>query len=165
MRERTVLLDGYSKAYAMTGWRLGFMAACEELAGAMTKLITNSVSCTATFEQIAGIRALEGPQGDVDRMVEEFRRRRDLIVSGLNEIKGVSCKTPGGAFYVFPNVRKVPLQAEKLAPYLMEEAGVACLPGSAFGRYGEGHLRLSYAVSHEQIEEALSAIDRAIQRL
>jgi len=165
MKERTILLDGYSKTYAMTGWRLGFIAAPVELAEPITKLITNSVSCTASFEQIAGIAALKGPQDEVHRMVEEFHRRRDLIVKGLNEIKGITCKNPGGAFYVFPNVRGVPLEAEKLAPYLMEQAGVACLPGTAFGAYGQGHLRFSYAVSYEEIEEALSRIEKAIHQL
>jgi aspartate/methionine/tyrosine aminotransferase len=165
MKDRTILLDGYSKTYAMTGWRLGFIAAPPELADPISKLIINSVSCTASFEQIAGIAALTGPQEEVHEMVAEFHRRRDFIVKGLNEIKGVSCKSPGGAFYVFPNVRDVPMEPEKLAPYLMEEAGVACLPGTSFGEYGKGHLRLSYAVSHEEIEEALTNMDKAIGKL
>ena len=165
MKDRTILLDGFSKTYAMTGWRLGFIAAPEKLAEPITKLITNSVSCTASFEQIAGISALTGPQGEVDTMVEEFHRRRDMIVKGLNEIKGVSCKNPGGAFYVFPNVREVPMEPEALAPYLMNEAGVACLPGTSFGEYGKGHLRFSYAVSREELEEALTRMDKAISRI
>lgn len=165
MKERTILLDGYSKTFAMTGWRLGFIAAPVELADAITRLITNSVSCTASFEQMAGIAALTGPQDEVHRMVEEFHRRRDFIVKGLNEIKGVSCKNPGGAFYVFPNVRGVPMTPEELAPYLMREAGVACLPGTSFGEYGKGHLRFSYAVSHEEIEEALTNMDKAINNI
>ncbi|MFQ5915265.1 MAG: pyridoxal phosphate-dependent aminotransferase [Nitrospinota bacterium] len=165
MKEKTILLDGYSKTYAMTGWRMGFIAAPVELAEPITKLITNSVSCTATFEQIAGIAALRGPQDQVHKMVEELRRRRDLIVKGLNEIRGITCKNPGGAFYVFPNVRGVPMEPEELAPYLMEQAGVACLPGTAFGEYGKGHLRFSYAVSYEEIEEALSNLEKAINRL
>ena len=165
MKERTILLDGYSKTFAMTGWRLGFIAAPVLLADAITRLITNSVSCTASFEQMAGIAALTGPQDEVHRMVEEFHRRRDFIVKGLNEIKGVSCKNPGGAFYVFPNVREVPMAPEELAPYLMREAGVACLPGTSFGEYGKGHLRFSYAVSHEEIEEALTNMDRAINNI
>jgi aspartate/methionine/tyrosine aminotransferase len=165
MKERTILLDGYSKTFAMTGWRLGFIAAPVELADAITRLITNSVSCTASFEQMAGIAALTGPQDEVHRMVEEFHRRRDFIVKGLNEIKGVSCKNPGGAFYVFPNVREVPMTPEELAPYLMREAGVACLPGTSFGEYGKGHLRFSYAVSHEEIEEALTNMDKAINNI
>ncbi len=165
MEERTILLDGYSKTFAMTGWRLGFIAAPTGLAEPIAKLITNSVSCTASFEQIAGIAALTGPQEEVHRMVEEFHRRRDFIVKGLNEIKGVSCKNPGGAFYVFPNVRDVPMEPEELAPYLMKEAGVACLPGTSFGEYGKGHLRLSYAVSHEEIEIALTQMDKAINKL
>ncbi len=165
MKERTILLDGYSKTFAMTGWRLGFIAAPVLLADAITRLITNSVSCTASFEQMAGIAALTGPQDEVHRMVEEFHRRRDFIVKGLNEIKGVSCKNPGGAFYVFPNVREVPMAPEELAPYLMREAGVACLPGTSFGEYGKGHLRFSYAVSLEEIEEALTNMDRAINNI
>lgn len=165
MKERTILLDGYSKTFAMTGWRLGFIAAPVLLADAITRLITNSVSCTASFEQMAGIAALTGPQDEVHRMVEEFHRRRDFIVKGLNEIKGVSCKNPGGAFYVFPNVREIPMAPEELAPYLMREAGVACLPGTSFGEYGKGHLRFSYAVSHEEIEEALTNMDRAINNI
>jgi aspartate aminotransferase len=165
MKERTILLDGYSKTFAMTGWRLGFIAAPVLLADAITRLITNSVSCTASFEQMAGIAALTGPQDEVHRMVEEFHRRRDFIVKGLNEIKGVSCKNPGGAFYVFPNVREVPMAPEELAPYLMREAGVACLPGTSFGEYGKGHLRFSYAVSLEEIEEALTNMDRAIHNI
>jgi aspartate/methionine/tyrosine aminotransferase len=165
MKERTILLDGYSKTFAMTGWRLGFIAAPVLLADAITRLITNSISCTASFEQMAGIAALTGPQDEVHRMVEEFHRRRDFIVKGLNEIKGVSCKNPGGAFYVFPNVREVPMAPEELAPYLMREAGVACLPGTSFGEYGKGHLRFSYAVSLEEIEEALTNMDRAINNI
>ncbi len=165
MKERTILLDGYSKTFAMTGWRLGFIAAPVLLADAITRLITNSVSCTASFEQMAGIAALTGPQDEVHRMVEEFYRRRDFIVKGLNELKGVSCKNPGGAFYVFPNVREIPMAPEELAPYLMREAGVACLPGTSFGEYGKGHLRFSYAVSHEEIEEALTNMDRAINNI
>ncbi len=165
MKERTILLDGYSKTFAMTGWRLGFIAAPVLLADAITRLITNSVSCTASFEQMAGIAALTGPQDEVHRMVEEFHRRRDFIVKGLNEIKGVSCKNPGGAFYVFPNVREVPMAPEEVAPYLMREAGVACLPGTSFGEYGKGHLRFSYAVSLEEIEEALTNMDRAINNI
>ena len=165
MKERTILLDGYSKTFAMTGWRLGFIAAPVLLADAITRLITNSVSCTASFEQMAGIAALTGPQDEVHRMVEEFHRRRDFIVKGLNEIRGVSCKNPGGAFYVFPNVREIPMAPEELAPYLMREAGVACLPGTSFGEYGKGHLRFSYAVSHEEIEEALTNMDRAINNI
>ncbi len=165
MMDRTILLDGYSKTYAMTGWRLGFIAAPTELAEPITKLITNSVSCTASFEQIAGIAALTGPQDEVHEMVEELHRRRDLIVKGLNEIQGVQCKNPGGAFYVFPNVRGVPLEPEELAPYLMKEAGVACLPGTSFGEYGKGYLRFSYAVSYEEIEEALTNIEKAINKL
>ena len=165
MKERTILLDGYSKTFAMTGWRLGFIAAPVLLADAITRLITNSISCTASFEQMAGIAALTGPQDEEHRMVEEFHRRRDFIVKGLNEIKGVSCKNPGGAFYVFPNVREVPMAPEELAPYLMREAGVACLPGTSFGEYGKGHLRFSYAVSLEEIEEALTNMDRAINNI
>ena len=165
MKERTILLEGHSKTYAMTGWRLGYGIAPTELADKITQLTINSNSCTATFTQFAGIEALKGPQDFVHEMVAEFRKRRDAIVDGLNAIEGVSCIKPLGAFYVFPNVTQAPLSCQDLSDYLLEDAGVAVLPGTAFGKYGDGYLRLSYANSLENIEEALARMDSAISRI
>jgi aspartate/methionine/tyrosine aminotransferase len=158
MKERTILLDGFSKIYAMTGWRLGYGIMREDLAVHVCKLQTNATSCTATFSQLAGVEALTGDQSKPEEMVEEFRKRRDLMVKGLNEIPGMSCKTPDGAFYVFPNVRKLGLPSKKLADLLLEEAGVACLSGTAFGAWGEGYIRFSYANSQENLREALKRV-------
>ena len=163
MKERTILLEGHSKTYAMTGWRLGYGIAPTELADKITQLTINSNSCTATFTQFAGIEALKGPQDFVHEMVAEFRKRRDAIVDGLNAIEGVSCIKPLGAFYVFPNVTQAPLSCQDLSDYLLEDAGVAVLPGTAFGKYGDGYLRLSYANSLENIEEALARWIRQFQ--
>ena len=165
MKERTILLEGHSKTYAMTGWRLGYGIAPTELADKITQLTINSNSCTATFTQFAGIEALKGPQDFVHEMVAEFRKRRDAIVDGLNAIEGVSCIKPLGAFYVFPNVTQLPLSCQDLSDYLLEDAGVAVLPGTAFGKYGDGYLRLSYANSLENIQEALARMDSAISRI
>ncbi len=165
MKEQTILIDGHSKTYAMTGWRLGYGVAPQEIVDKITQLTINSNSCTATFTQIAGIEALTGPQTFVTQMVAEFRKRRDTIVDGLNAIDGISCIKPLGSFYVFPNVTELPLSCEKLADYLMDDAGVALLPGTAFGKYGDGYLRLSYANSLENIEEALHRIKTAIAKL
>ena len=165
MKERTILLEGHSKTYAMTGWRLGYGIAPTELADKITQLTINSNSCTATFTQFAGIEALTGPQDFVREMVTEFRQRRDAIVDGLNAIEGVSCIKPLGAFYVFPNVSQLPLSCQDLSDYLLEDAGVAVLPGTAFGKYGDGYLRLSYANSLENIQEALARMDSAISRI
>ena len=165
MKERTILLEGHSKTYAMTGWRLGYGIAPTELADKITQLTINSNSCTATFTQFAGIEALKGPQDFVHEMVTEFRKRRDAIVDGLNAIEGVSCIKPLGAFYVFPNVSQLPLSCQDLSDYLLEDAGVAVLPGTAFGKYGDGYLRLSYANSLENIREALARMDSAISRI
>ena len=165
MKELTILIDGHSKTYAMTGWRLGYGVAPREIADKITRLTINSNSCTATFTQIAGIEALTGPQTFVTQMVKEFRKRRDVIVDGLNAIDGISCIKPLGSFYVFPNVAQLPLSCEKLADYLMDEVGVALLPGTAFGKYGDGYLRLSYANSLENIEDALHRIQTAIAKL
>ena len=150
-RERTVLLDGFSKTYAMTGWRLGYGVMRADLAQHFARLITNATSCTASFTQIAGIEALRGDQSSVDKMREEFRRRRDFFVAGLNRIPGISCRVPKGAFYVFPNITGTGWKSKKLADALLEEAGVACLAGTAFGAYGEGYLRLSVANSIENL--------------
>ena len=165
MKERTILLEGHSKTYAMTGWRLGYGIAPTELADKITQLTINSNSCTATFTQFAGIEALKGPQDFVHEMVAEFRKRRDAIVDGLNAIEGVGCIKPLGAFYVFPNVTQLPLSCQDLSDYLLEDAGVAVLPGTAFGKYGDGYLRLSYANSLENIQEALARMDSAISRI
>jgi aspartate/methionine/tyrosine aminotransferase len=151
MLERTVLLDGFSKTYAMTGWRCGYAAVPQPLVEPLTRFFVNSTSCVPPFVQRAGIAALTGPQDDVAAMVAEFAARRDLVVDGLNALRGVSCLSPRGAFYVFPNVTDVPLPAEELADRLLEEAGVALLAGSAFGAEGAGHLRLSYANSRENL--------------
>ena len=165
MRDRTIILDGFSKTYAMTGWRLGYGVMPEDLAAHVASLMTNSNSCTNSFVQQAGIAAIRGPQDDVFKMVEEFRRRRDVIVDGLNRIKGISCLRPKGAFYVFPNISELPLGSAELEDYFLQEAGVATLSGTSFGDFGDGYLRLSYANSVENIEKALEKIDRAVARL
>jgi aspartate/methionine/tyrosine aminotransferase len=163
MAERTVLLDGWSKSYAMTGWRLGFGVFPQALVEPVTRLVINSVSCTSAFSQYAAIAALEGPSEPVERMVAEFRRRREVIVAGLNQVPGFTCQQPGGAFYVFPRVREVGLPAEELAERLLVRGGVACLPGTAFGAHGEGYLRFSYANSVEHIREALAAVAAVVR--
>lgn len=165
MQERTIILDGMSKTYAMTGWRLGYGVMREDLAALVAKLQTNSNSCTATFTQRAGIECLTGPQDDVDKMVAEFKKRRDVIVEGLNSIPKISCKTPQGAFYVFPNIKQVGWNAKKLADHLLEEAGVAVLAGTSFGEYGEGYIRISYANSVENIKKGLERIEKALSRI
>jgi aspartate aminotransferase len=165
MAERTIILDGFSKAYAMTGWRMGYGIMPTSLVPSIARLVTNSVSCTATFTQRAGIVALDGPQDDVRSMVEEFRRRRQVIVDGLNAIPRVRCAMPSGAFYVFPYVGDVGLDCRTFADYLLNEAGVATLAGTSFGKYGEGYLRLSYANSVENLQKALERIDIAVRRL
>lgn len=165
MKDWTIILDGFSKAYAMTGWRLGYSITNKELAGKITTLMTNSNSCVATFTQIAGIEALTGPQGAVDEMVEEFRKRRDVMVDGLNSIKGISCKKPEGAFYAFPNITGTGMSSKEIAGFLLSNAGVATLSGSSFGSCGEGYLRLSYANSINNIELALERIDEALKHI
>ena len=165
MQELTIILDGYSKTYAMTGWRMGYGVMPVELARQITKLMVNSNSCTAAFTQMAGIQALKGPQDAPKAMVDAFRRRRDLIVAGLNEIPGFQCLLPKGAFYVFPNIEGTGKTSQELADYLLEEAGVALLSGTCFGAYGEGFLRLSYANSEENISKALGQIKDAVARL
>jgi aspartate/methionine/tyrosine aminotransferase len=156
--ERCVLLDGLSKTFAMTGWRCGYAAVPAALVDPLTRLITNSVSCVPGFVQAAGIAALTGPQDSVDTMVEEFRQRRDLVVAGLNALPGVSCRTPQGAFYAFPDVSRTTIPSEELAGRLLEEAGVALLAGEGFGAHGKRHLRISYASSRDRLELALDRI-------
>jgi len=158
MLERTIVLDGFSKTYSMTGWRLGFGIMPKPLAVHVTRLMTNSNSCTASFVQRAGQAALTGPQGELHAMVAEFKVRRDEIVKGLNQIPGVRCFTPKGAFYAFPNITGTGLKSKELATALLEEAGVAGLAGTAFGAHGEGYLRFSYANSLENIQTALAAM-------
>ena len=156
--DRTILLDGFSKTFAMTGWRLGYACLPIDLVEPLTRLIVNSTSCVPPFAQLAGVAALDGPQDAVDRMVEEFRRRRDYLVPALNGIPGVRCVEPGGAFYAFPNVSELPIDADTLADRLLDEAGVALLAGSAFGVHAVDHLRISYASS-------LSNLERAVERI
>jgi aspartate/methionine/tyrosine aminotransferase len=165
MAERTIIADGFSKTYAMTGWRLGYGLMPRPLAEKLNLLLTHSVGCTATFTQYAGLAAVLGPQDRVAAVIETFRRRRDRIVEGLNDIPGVRCPLPAGAFYAFPNIQAFGRSSQDLADYLLEEAGVAVLPGTAFGRYGEGYLRLSYANSLENIEKALGRMAAALGRI
>ncbi len=155
MRERTIIVDGFSKAYAMTGWRLGYAIMPPDIARTVTLFNNNTFSCVATFVQFAGIAALEGPDEPVNAMVEEFRRRRDALVGGLNRIPGLSCKVPQGAFYAFPNVSQITGDDKKLASFVLEKAGVGCLGGSCFGDAGKGYLRFSYATSLDEINFAL----------
>jgi aspartate aminotransferase len=159
-QERTILLDGFSKTYAMTGWRLGYGVMRTDLAQHISRLMTNSNSCTASFAQIAGVEAIRGDQTSVDRMRAEFQRRRDAFVAGLNRIKGFSCRVPKGAFYAFPNITKTGWKSKKLSEALLEQAGVACLSGASFGDFGEGYLRFSVANSLENLNQALVQIDQ-----
>jgi len=160
MQERTILLDGFSKTYAMTGWRMGYGVMRADLATHMTRLMTNSNSCTASFTQVAGIEAIRGDQSSVDHMRDEFQRRRDVFVAGLNQIHSFSCRMPKGAFYVFPNIRETGWKSKPLADALLDQAGVAALSGTAFGEFGEGYLRFSVANSLENLQEALHRLDR-----
>lgn len=162
MKDKTILLDGFSKTYAMTGWRLGYGVMHKDLALKVAQLMTNSNSCTSAFTQMAGVEALTGPQNEAERMVSEFKKRREVIVDGLNKIKGITCKKPRGAFYVFPNIEGTGMDCRKLGEHLLNNAGVAVLPGTSFGKYGEGHLRLSFANSVENIKKALERIARAV---
>ncbi len=163
--ERTILLDGLSKTYAMTGWRCGFAAVPAALVDPLVRFFVNSTSCVPPFVQLAGVAALTGPQDEPRAMLEEFRRRRGLIVAGLNDLPGISCVMPRGAFYAFPNVRDVPIAAEELADRLLEEAGVAVLAGTAFGQVGRDNLRLSYANSPENLERALERMRALLETL
>jgi aspartate/methionine/tyrosine aminotransferase len=165
MLERTILLDGLSKAYAMTGWRCGFAAVPEPLIDPLVRFFVNSTSCVPPFVQLAGVAALTGPQDPVEAMVDEFRSRRRLVVDRLNDIPGISCRRPAGAFYAFPNVGSLPVSADELASRLLEEAGVALLAGSAFGQIGRDHLRISYANSQTNLDRALDRITGLIDEL
>ncbi len=162
VKERTILLEGHSKTYAMTGWRLGYAVMNVSLAEQIAKLQTNSNSCTSSFIQMAGIEALTGPQDESRKMMAEFKARRDLIVDGLNEIPGFSCLSPKGAFYVFPNITGTGMKSKQIEEHLLEKAGVAGLSGTSFGEYGEGYLRFSYANSQENLKKALEKIKEAL---
>jgi aspartate/methionine/tyrosine aminotransferase len=164
MKEKTILLDGFSKIYAMTGWRLGFGVMRKDLARKIAQLMTNSNSCTCSFTQIAGMEALKGSQTEPEKMVDEFKKRREVIVSGLNNIEGITCKKPHGAFYVFPNITGTGMNSRKLGDHLLYNAGVAVLPGTSFGKYGEGYLRLSFANSIENIKKALDRIAKGVKK-
>ena len=163
MRERTIILDGFSKSYAMTGWRIGYGVMPLELVEPISRLATNSVSCTASFTQMAALEALDGPQDHSYNMVAEFKRRRDIIVDGLNQIKGIRCRVPKGAFYAFPNIEDTGMSSEQFADDLLNKAGVACLTGEAFGEYGDGFVRFSFANSTENIEKALERIESFVK--
>jgi len=165
MRERTIICDGFSKTYAMTGWRLGYGIMPEALAERVSLLLTHSVGCTATFTQYAGIEALTGPQAPVEAVVAEYQRRRDVLVAALNAIPGVRCRMPRGAFYAFPNVTAFGRSSDWLADYLLDEAGVAVLPGTSFGPGGEGYLRLCFANSMENIKTGVQRIAEALGKL
>jgi len=164
MKDKTIILDGFSKTYAMTGWRLGYGVMRKDLAGKMAQLMTNSNSCTNVFVQLAGVEALKGPQTEPEKMVAEFKKRREVIVNGLNEIKGITCTKPHGAFYAFPNITGTGMNSRKLGDHLLQNAGVAVLPGISFGEYGEGYLRLSFANSIENIKKALDRIEKSLKK-
>jgi aspartate/methionine/tyrosine aminotransferase len=165
MADRTIILDGFSKSYAMTGWRLGYGIMPEELVPHITKLAVNSVSCAATFSQIAAVAALDGPQDEVQAMTAEFSQRRRLITDGLRAIPGINCPEPEGAFYAFPSIKGTGLRSAEFEERAMSEAGVALLSGSAFGQYGEGYVRLSYANSQENIQKALDSLGKFVRGL
>ena len=165
MRARTIMLETFSKTYAMTGWRLGFIAAPATLAEPLAQLITNSVSCVPPFIQLAGAKGLLEDQSESRAMMDDFKRRRDIFISGLNEVEGISCQYPEGAFYAFPNVSQVPMSADDFADYLLDEVGVATLPGSAFGVHADNHLRMCFANSVENLERAIGRIADAVKRL
>ena len=162
MKEKTILIEGFSKTYAMTGWRLGYGVMPENVADMVSKFMVNSNSCTASFTQRAGIQALTGSQEDSENMIAEFKERKSVIVDGLNAIPGISCRTPKGAFYVFPNIKETGMTSEEAENKFLNDAGVACLKGTSFGANGEGYIRFSYANSKENIREALERIERVL---
>jgi aspartate aminotransferase len=165
MMDRTIILDGFSKAWAMTGWRLGFAVLPPALVDPFSKLIINSVSCTSSFEQIAAVEALNGPQDEVARFLEEFRARRQIVVDGLNAIPGIRCRMPHGAFYVFPNVSGTGMNGTEMADRLLYEGGVCTLSGTAFGQVGKDHIRISYANSRENLQLALERINDVVSKV
>ena len=162
-KERTVLLDGFSKYYAMTGWRLGYIVAPANMASRLADFLVSAVSCTAAFTQWAGIEALTGDQSFINSMMKRFKEKRDRIIKGLNSIPGFSCLSPKGAFYAFPNIKDTGMNSQECADYLLINAGVACLPGTAFGPYGEGYLRFSYANTLENIDSAVEKIKKSFE--
>ncbi|MBZ5535210.1 MAG: pyridoxal phosphate-dependent aminotransferase [Acidobacteriia bacterium] len=164
MQEKTIILDGFSKTYAMTGWRLGYGVMRADLATQIAKLQTNSTSCTASFSQIAAVEALRGDQSGSEAMVAEFRRRREFIVKRLNEIEGLSCRMPKGAFYVFPNIKKTGMTSKEFEERLLNEAFVACLAGTSFGAFGEGYVRFSYANSLENLKKAMDRVEQFVTK-
>lgn len=163
MQKRTIIMDGFSKTYSMTGWRLGFGIMPIELADKVSLLLMHSVGSTAQFTQIAGMEAITGPQDQVDKVVSEYQKRRDLIVEGLNQLPGITCQNPQGAFYVFPNIKGLKKSSQEVADWFLEECGVAVLPGSAFGKFGEGYLRFAYANSVQNIQEALDRLGELLK--
>jgi aspartate/methionine/tyrosine aminotransferase len=165
MMERTILLDGFSKTFAMTGWRLGYGIFPNEMVPHISRLIINSVSCTSTFSQRAAIEALNGPRQEVDKMLTAFRTRRELVFEGLNKIPGLRCNMPAGAFYAFPNITDTGLDSRSYADYLLTQADVAVLPGTSFGEFGEGYIRISFANSEKNLKAALERIDAANRKL
>jgi aspartate/methionine/tyrosine aminotransferase len=165
LKENTVIIDGFSKTYAMTGWRLGYGVMRQDLAEKVAQLMINSNSCTCAFSQMAGIEALQGPQEEAEKMVEQFKRRREVIISGLNKIDGITCMKPQATFYAFPNVKAINMDSKALPDFLLNKAGVATLAGTAFGEYGQGYMRFSFANSIPNIEKALTRIDEALQTL
>jgi len=165
MQDRTILLDGCSKTHAMTGWRLGFVGLPPDLVEPYNRMIINSVSCTAAFTQRAALAAVTGPWEPIQAMIDEFHKRRDVIVEGLNRIPGISCTQPAGAFYAFPNISELGLPSDVVAQHLLDQAGVACLAGTAFGPNGQGYLRFSYANSVEAIRDALDGIETSLPEL
>ena len=165
MADRTILLDGFSKTFAMTGWRMGYGIFPGEWIPHISRLIINSVSCTSTFSQRAAVEALTGPRNEINAMLKAFASRRDLVYKGINEIPGLRCNKPEGAFYAFPNVTDTGLTSREYADYLLREADVAVLPGTAFGEYGEGYVRISFANSEANLTEALNRIRKANQKL
>jgi aspartate/methionine/tyrosine aminotransferase len=165
MKSKTTIIDGFSKTYAMTGWRLGYGVMRKDLAEKISQLIVNSNSCTSAFSQMAGVEALTGSQEEVKNMVETFRQRREVISSGLNSIDGITCKKPNAAFYVFPNIRNLNMSSKEMTDFLLNKAGVSVLSGTSFGAYGEGYIRFSFANSTTNIQKALTRIEEALKTL
>lgn len=165
MKERTIIADGYSKTYSMTGWRLGYLVVPESIIEKFDNLLVNAISCTAEFTQEAGVAAILDTQRSVDKMVAEFAKRRDFVINALNKISGVSCLKPQGAFYAFINIKSYKKSSEELASYILKDAGVALLPGTAFGKHGEGYLRLSYATSMKNLQEGIRRMKLSLMKL
>lgn len=165
MKNQTIIIDGFSKSYSMTGWRLGYLVAPKVVMERINLLLTHSVACTATFTQDAGLEALTGSKIPMEKMIKEFQRRRDYVIMSLNKIQRVTCLRPDGAFYAFPNIKSFNLPSKQVASYLLEHAGVALLDGTSFGEYGEGYLRISYATDMTNLEKGLKKIKIALEKL